>query len=146
MVHQCSECCVYMENMTLLLGSSMHNPYCSEVHLLNQQYLQSRPPMSHLKYSLWWDLERKKEKKCLRETLNLMACVDSSTHTKMNRNRQKDSPPKKINKIKSHLRVWCQMSHVMCQKSYVRCHMLCVTYHMSPVTNANSHSHIPSPC
>ena len=32
-----------------------------------------------------------------------------------------------------------QVSHVMCLVSGVK-------FHMSPVTNANSHSHRPSPC
>ena len=43
-------------------------------------------------------------------------------------------------------RVTSQASGVTCHMSCVTCHMLRVTCHMSFVTNANSHSHSPSPC
>ena len=33
----------YMINKILLLGTSLYKPYCSEVHLLNQHYLQICP-------------------------------------------------------------------------------------------------------
>ena len=39
-----------------------------------------------------------------------------------------------------------QMSHVTFHMSRVICHLSPVPYHLSPVTNANSHSHRPSPC
>ena len=36
----------YTRNRTLLLGTSLYKPYCSEVHLLNQQYPKIWPPVS----------------------------------------------------------------------------------------------------
>lgn len=33
----------YTRNKTLQLGTSMHKPYCSELHILNQQYLHTEP-------------------------------------------------------------------------------------------------------
>ena len=33
----------YIRNKTILLGTSLYKPYCSEVHLLNQHYLQIWP-------------------------------------------------------------------------------------------------------
>ena len=65
------------------------------------------------------DLKKKSKpkKSGIRETLNLLTRVDSSTGTKK----------------------------VSCHISCVTCYVPCVTCYMSPVTNGNSHSHRPSP-
>ena len=36
----------YTRNKTLLLGTSLYKPYCSEVHLLNQPYLYIGPAVN----------------------------------------------------------------------------------------------------
>ena len=67
--------------------------------------------------------------KVLQKTLKFSACAGSSTYTKIIYN----------NKMYAK-------KNVMCQLSDLNCHMSYVTSHLSPVTNANSHSHTPSPC
>ena len=74
--------------------------------------------------------------------MNLLTCVDSSTDSK-NGQKQIERGPNFVSLFSG---VSSQMSCVGCQVSHVRCHLLCVTCYLSPVTNANSHSHRPSPC
>ena len=47
--------------------------------------------------------------------------------------------PSAVSHVTSH------MSGVSCHMSHVIYHISCVTCHLPPVTNANSHSHIPFP-
>ena len=59
---QCDENqCVlyYTRNRTLLLGTSLFKPYCSEVHLLNQHYLHIGPAVIGIQvYSSPWTQHR----------------------------------------------------------------------------------------
>ena len=64
------------------------------------------------------------KKSCIRETLNLSTCVDSSTDTKTDKNGQKE---------KKKIIFFCKW------------HVLRVSCHLSRVTDANSNSHIPFP-
>ena len=75
------------------------------------------------------------------ETLNLLTCADKSTNTKTDRK-------------KDLKKIMCHVAPVKCQVSGVRYYVSCVTYHvsfvnvpfhLSHVSNANSHSHRPSP-
>ena len=67
-----------------------------------------------------------REKYCIRETLNLLTCVSSSTNT--------PNPPQKLNKNNKLSVVSCQVSGVRCQVSGVRCNISCVECRASPIT------------
>ena len=78
------------------------------------------------------------EKFCIRETLNLLTCANSSTNTKI---------PKMLEKFTFFVfHISCvtfHLSPVTCHRSPVNCHLSPVTCHLSPVTNTNIHSNIP---
>ena len=78
------------------------------------------------------------EKSRLRETLNLLTCAESSTHTKMEKKERKG-------KTKSCVR--CHMSRVTCYMSCATCHMFFVTCHLSltPTTTATDFPPVNSP-
>ena len=48
----------YTRRKTLLLGTSLYKPYCSEVHNLNQHYLHILPAVTHkLDYiTILWEI------------------------------------------------------------------------------------------
>ena len=101
-------------------------------------------PECFLKYLIWKiSLLSINPKSCIRDILNILTCVDSSTNTKRDRFRKKG---KRKNVTCHESFVMCPMSGVRCQVSHVMCHMSCVACPLSPVTNANSQSHKPSPC
>ena len=43
----------YTRSKTLLLGTSLFKPYCSEVHLFNQHYLHIWPAVVNISVILW---------------------------------------------------------------------------------------------
>ena len=71
-------------------------------------------------------------KSCIRETLNLWTCVDSSTNTYV--------------LLLFSYSYFFSSSGVRCQVSGVRCRVSPVSWHLSHVTNANSHINGPSLC
>ena len=86
-------------------------------HHSSSKYLQNKI------YLLRWDLlqmlQQKEEKKsCIRETLNILMCADSSTDTTTDKNWQKGEKQNEKNHVS---RVTCQVSGVRCQVSHVRC-------------------------
>ena len=76
----------------------------------------------HLLIEMLQELQIGTTKSCIRETLYLLTCADSSNNTK-------------------------NLKPVTCHLSPVTFHLspFTVTFHLSPVFNANSHSHRPSP-
>ena len=80
-------------------------------------------------------------KSCIRETLNLLMCADSSAVTVKYKSPPFSSPhwslvPWHVSHVMCHVSQMFHVSHVIC---YVFCH-----HHLTPVTNTNSHR--PSVC
>ena len=81
------------------------------------------------------------EKSRIRDTINFYTCADSSTNTKTDKTDRKGRQKYEQNVLCPLSCVTCHLSHVKCPVSLSR-----VTCHLSLVTNANIHSHKPSPC
>ena len=62
----------------------------------------------------------------IRETMNILMSADSSTDTKVDRNRKKGKK-----KIKNRINIMCHMSFVTCLVSCVMCHLARITCHLS---------------